>query len=111
MPFIYDAQGCAPYFDDYSTRLSSHLAVRGTEITAQRKSPDLITMEVQHTDEQGSLALSRDGQSVKVTYGVKRYRREIERGLVGSLAGGALSGAVAGGAWEAYNGYDQSKHE
>jgi len=118
MPFIYYAQGCAPYFDDYSTRLSSHLAVRGTEITSQQKRPDLVTMEVQHADEQGSLALIRDGQRVKITYEVKRYRREIERGLVGSLAGGALGsvlggalgGAVAGGAWEAYTGYDESKH-
>jgi hypothetical protein len=60
MPFIYYAQGCAPYFDDYSTRLSLHLAVRGTEITAQQKSPDLVMMEVQHTDEGGSLALTRE---------------------------------------------------
>lgn len=136
MPFIYYAQGCAPYFNDYSNRLMSQLAVQGTEITGQQKSPGLVTMEVQHTDEQGSLALTTEDQSVQVTYTVKRYRREIERGLVGSLAGGAigsvlggiggllqknegvgellggaLGGAVAGGAWEAYNGYDQSKHE
>jgi hypothetical protein len=136
MPFIYYARGCAPYLDDYSTRLTSQLAVQGTEITDQQKSPGLVTMEVQHTDEQGSLALTPEDQNVKVTYTVKRYRREIERGLVGSLAGGALGsvlggiggllqknegvgellggaigGAVAGGAWEAYNGYDQSKHD
>jgi len=136
MPFIYYAQGCAPYFNDYSNRLMSQLAVQGTEITGQQKSPGLVTMEVQHVDEQGSLALTTEDRSVKVTYTVKRYRREIERGLVGSLAGGAigsvlggiggllqksegvgdliggaLGGATAGGAWEAYQGYDQSKQD
>ena len=136
MPFIYYAQGCAPYFNDYSNRLMSQLAVQGTEITGQQKSPGLITMEVQHVNEQGSLALTTEDRSVKVTYTVKRYRREIERGLVGSLAGGAigsvlggiggllqknegvgdliggaLGGATVGGAWEAYQGYDESKQD
>lgn len=93
-------------------------------------------MDVKHTDEEGSLEFAVSGRDVKATYQVKRYRREIEKGAVGALAsgaigsvlgslggllskersigdviGGAAAGGVAGGAWQAYQGWDDSKQE
>lgn len=136
MPFIYYAQGVGSLYDEFVERLMSQLALRGTEITHEELEEGRGRMDVKHTDEEGSLEVSVSGRDVKASYQVKRYRREVERGAVGALAGGAigsvlgslggilkkeqsigdaiggaLGGAVAGGAWEGYHGWDESKQE
>ncbi len=136
MVFVYYAQGVGGLYDEFVERLMSQLALRGTEITHENLGENRGTMDVQHTDEAGSLEFAVSGRDVKATYQVTRYRREIERGAVGAVAGGAIGsvlgslgglfskqqsigdviggaagGAVAGGAWEAYQGWDQSKQE
>ncbi len=136
MPFVYYAQGAGSFYDEFVERLMSQLALRGTEITHEDLEEGHGRMDVKHTDEEGSLELSVSGQNVKAIYQVKRYKREVERGAVGALAGGAigsvlgslggilkkeqsigdalggaLGGAVAGGAWEGYHGWDESKQE
>ncbi|HOT94934.1 MAG TPA: hypothetical protein PK089_07070 [Methanoregulaceae archaeon] len=136
MPFIYYAQGVGSLYDEFVERLMSQLALRGTEITHAELAEGHGRMDVKHTDEEGSLELSVSGRDVKASYQVKRYRREVERGAVGALAGGAigsvlgsiggilkkeqsigdalggaLGGAIAGGAWEGYQGWDASKQE
>ena len=136
MVFVYYAQGVGGLYEEFVERLMSQLALRGTEITHEDLGEDRGSMDVKHTDEEGSLELAVSGRDVKATYQVKRYRREIERGAIGAVAGGALGsvlgsiggilskersiadtltgavgGAVAGGAWQAHAGWDESKQE
>ena len=136
MVFVYYAQGVGGLYDEFVERLMSQLALRGTEITHENLGEGHGTMDVKQTDEEGSLEFAVSGRDVKATYQVKRYRREIEKGAVGAIAGGALgsvlgsigglfskeqsitdtlggaaAGAAAGGAWQAYQGWDQSKQE
>jgi uncharacterized protein YcfJ len=136
MVFVYYAQGVGGLYTEFVERLMSQLALRGTEITHENLAEGHGTMDVKHTDEEGSLEFAVSGRDVKATYQVKRYRRELEKGAVGALAGGALgsvlgsigglfnkeqsitdtlggavAGAAAGGAWQAYHGWDESKQE
>ncbi len=115
MPFIYYGQGVAPLYKDFTERLMSHLALKGTEITHQVLNPASALMDVKHTDESGKLDITIEGANVKVTYTVERYRKEIGKGIMGAIAGagigGAIGGAAAGGAYEAYSGYEESKDE
>jgi len=136
MVFVYYAQGVGGLYDEFVERLMSQLALRGTEITHESLDEGRGTMDVKQTDEEGTLEFAVSGRDVKATYQVKRYRREIEKGAVGALAGGAIgsvigslgglfskersigdvigtagAGAVAGGAWQAYQGWDDSKQE
>lgn len=136
MVFVYYAQGVGGLYVEFVERLMSQLALRGTEITHEDLGEGRGSMDVKHTDEEGSLELAVSGRDVKATYQVKRYRREIERGAIGAVAGGALGsvlgsiggilskersitdtlsgavgGAVAGGAWQAHAGWDESKQE
>ena len=136
MVFVYYAQGVGGLYVEFVERLMSQLALRGTEITHEDLGEERGSMDVKHTDEEGSLEFAISGRDVKATYQVKRYRREIEKGAIGAVAGGALGsvlgslgglfskeqsiadtltgavgGAVAGGAWQAHAGWDESKQE
>jgi outer membrane lipoprotein SlyB len=133
MVFIYYSQGVASQYQDFTERLMSHLALKGTEITQQVLNPATATMHVKHTDEQGKLDIAVENDNVKVTYTVDRYHKEISKGVAGAVAGaglgglignilkhdqgmgdaiaGAIGGAAAGGAYGAYDGYEQSKNE
>ena len=136
MAFVYYAQGVGGLYVEFVERLMSQLALRGTEIMHENLGEDRGSMDVKHTDEEGSLEFAISGRDVKATYQVKRYRREIEKGAIGAVAGGALGsvlgsigglfskeqsltdtlagavgGAVAGGAWQAHAGWDESKQE
>jgi uncharacterized protein YcfJ len=133
MVFIYYSQGVASLYQDFTERLMSHLALKGTEITHQVLNPSTATMHVKHTDEQGNLDIAVEKENVKVTYTVGRERKEISKGIAGAVAGaglggllggilrhgegagdaiaGALGGAAAGGAYGAYDGYEESKDE
>ncbi len=136
MVFVYYAQGVGGLYEEFVERLMSQLALRGTEITHENLGEGRGSMDVKQTDEEGTLEFAVSGRDVKATYQVKRYRREIEKGAVGALAGGAIgsvigslgglfskersigdmigdagAGAVAGGAWQAYQGWDDSKQE
>ncbi len=136
MPFVYYAQGVGALYDEFVERLMSQLALRGTEITHEELQEGRGRMDVKHTDEEGSLEFAVSGRDVKASYQVKRYRCEIERGAIGAIAGGAIGsvlgslggilkkeqsigdalggavgGAVAGGAWQGYQGWDESKQE
>ena len=134
MPFIYYGQGVSSQYQDFTERLMSHLALKGTEITKhQALSPYTATMHVKHTDEEGKLDIAVENENVKVTYAVDRARREVSKGVMGAIAGaglggvlgnvlrkdqglgdaltGALGGAAAGGAYGAYDAYQESKNE
>jgi outer membrane lipoprotein SlyB len=131
MPFIYFGQGVSSLYQDFTERLMSHLALKGTEITHQVMNPSSATMLVKHTDEQGKLDITIELENVKVTYTVERDHKEIGKGVMGAITGaglggvlgnvlrrseglgdtitGAIGGAAAGGAYGAYDGYEESK--
>lgn len=133
MPFIYYGQGVSSLYQDFTERLMSHLALKGTEITHQVMNPSSATMHVKHADEQGKLDMAVENENVKVTYTVDRERKEISKGVMGAITGaglggilgsvlrrdeglgdaitGAIGGAAAGGAYGAYDGYEESKDE
>jgi hypothetical protein len=133
MVFIYYSQGVSSLYQDFTERLMSHLALKGTEITQQVLNQSSATMHVKHTDEQGRLDIAVENENVKVTYSVERVHKEVAKGVMGAIAGaglggllgnvlrhdqsagdaitGALGGAAAGGAYEAYQGWDESKNE
>jgi hypothetical protein len=133
MVFIYYSQGVSSMYQDFTERLMSHLALKGTEITQQVMNPSSATMHVKHTDEQGKLDITVENENVRVVYTVERHRKEVSRGLAGAVTGaglgsilgsvlrrdegvgdaiaGALGGAAAGGAYGAYDGYEESKEE
>jgi outer membrane lipoprotein SlyB len=133
MVFIYYSQGVASQYQDFTERLMSHLALRGTEITGQVLKETTAQMHVKHTDEQGHLDISVENENVKVSYTVERERKEISKGVAGAVAGaglgglignilrrdqnvgdalaGALGGAATGGAYGAYSGWEESKNE
>jgi outer membrane lipoprotein SlyB len=131
MPFIYYGQGVASLYQDFSERLMSHLALKGTEITHQVLNSGSAQMDVKHTGETGKLNFAVEGENVKVVYTVDRERKEISKGVMGAVTGaglggilgsvlrrdqgvgdaiaGALGGATAGGAYGAYDGYQESQ--
>jgi len=133
MPFIYYSQGVSSQYQDFTERLMSHLALKGTEITNQVMRPASAEMDVRRTDENGKLDIAVEKENVKVTYTVSRDRREVSKGVMGAIAGaglggvignilrrdqsatdaitGAIGGAAAGGAYEAYQGYEASKND
>ena len=133
MVFIYYSQGVSSLYQDFTERLTSHLALKGTEITHQELNTATATMHVKHTDEQGKLDIVVENENVKVSYTVERSRKEISKGIAGAVTGaglggllgsilrrdngmgdaiaGALGGAAAGGAYGAYDGYEESKNE
>lgn len=133
MVFIYYSQGVASMYPDFTERLMSHLALKGTEITQQVLNPSTATMHVKHTDETGHLEIAIENENVKVTYTVDRELKELSQGVAGAIAGaglgglignvlrkgsnagdaitGALGGAAAGGALGAYKGWEGSKNE
>ena len=133
MVFIYYSQGVASQYQDFTERLMSHLALKGTEITQQVQNPETATMHVKHTDEQGKLDIAVENDNIKVTYTVERNKKEISKGVAGAVAGaglgglignilrhdqgmgdaiaGALGGAATGGAYGAYSGWEESKNE
>ena len=131
MVFIYYSQGVSSQYQDFTERLMSHLALKGTEITRQVLKETTAQMHVKHTDEQGHLEIAVENQNIKVTYTVDRERKEISKGVMGAITGaglggilgnvlrkdegfgdaitGAIGGAAAGGAYGAYDGYEESK--
>lgn len=130
MPFIYYGQGVASLYEDFVERLMSKLALRGTEITNREIGPEKSEMDIKYIDERGRMLIAIDEENIKVVYGVEREREEVTRGLrgaltgagLGSLLGGILrggdikermidaaSGALAGGAYEAFEGFEDSK--
>jgi uncharacterized protein YcfJ len=133
MVFIYYSQGVSSLYQDFTERLMSHLALKGTEITQQVLNPATVTMHVKHTDEQGKLDIAVENENVKVTYTVERNKKEISKGVAGAVAGaglgglignilrhdqgvgdalaGAIGGAATGGAYGAYSGWEESKNE
>lgn len=132
MPFVYYGQGISQFYQDFIERLMSRLALNGTEITNAKIETEKAEMDIKYVDENGRLSIVVDGENVKVIYDVQREREEIRRGLGGALAGAgigsllrgvlrggdlkdrvidAASGAIAGGTYEALEGYEDSKEE
>jgi outer membrane lipoprotein SlyB len=131
MVFMYYSQGVSSLYTDFTERLSSHLALKGTEITHQVINPASATMQVRHTNESGRLEIAVDRENIKVTYTVDRERKELGKGVMGAVTGaglggilgnilrrdegasdaitGSIGGAAAGGAYGAYEGYEESK--
>jgi len=132
MVYIYYSQGVSSQYQDFTERLMSHLALKGTEITNQLLKPASAMMDVKHTDEKGKLDIVIESENIKVIYTVERGHKEISNGVMGAIAGaglggvignilrkdssardaitGAIGGAAAGGAYEAYHGWEESKN-
>ena len=87
MVFIYFSQGVSSQYQDFTERLMSHLALKGTEITRQVLKETTAQMHVNHTDEQGHLDIAVENENVKVTYTVDRERKEISKGVMGAITG------------------------
>jgi len=85
MPFIYFSQGVASQYQDFTERLMSHLALKGTEITGQVLKETTAQMHVKHTDEQGHLDIAVENENVKVSYTVDHEREEIGKGVMGRI--------------------------
>jgi outer membrane lipoprotein SlyB len=88
-------------------------------------------MHVKHTEEQGHLDIAVENEDVKVSYTVDCEREEISKSVMGAITGaglggilgnvlrkdeelgdvitGAIGGVAAGGAYGAYDGYEESK--
>jgi len=124
MVFIYYSQGVASMYPDFTERLISHLALKGTEITQQVLNPSTATMHVKHTDETGHLEIAIENENVKVTYTVDREHKELSQGVAGAIAGAGLGGLIGNvlrkgsnagdaitGALGAYKGWEESKNE
>jgi len=94
MPFIYFSQGVASLYPDFTERLMSHLALRGTEITQQAIKETAARMHVKHTDEQGYLDIAIVNENIKVSYMVERVHKEISKGVMGAIAGAGLGGVI-----------------
>jgi hypothetical protein len=132
MVFIYYCQGVASWYQDFTARLMSHLALRGTEITQQVLKETTAQMKVKHTDEQGHLDIAVKNENVKVSYFVYRERKVISKGVMGEITGaglgsilskvlredqglgdaitGEIGGAATGKAYSAYDGYEKFKN-
>jgi hypothetical protein len=67
MVFIYYSQGVSSQYLDFTQRLMSHLALRGTEITQQMIRESTAQMHVKHTDEQGHLDIVIEKENIKVS--------------------------------------------
>jgi outer membrane lipoprotein SlyB len=110
----------------------SELALRGTEITNEKISREMSEMDVKYIDERGRMLIGINNKNIKVVYDVAREKQEVSRGFrgaltgagIGSLLGGVLqggdikdriinaaSGALAGGVYDAFDGYEDSKEE
>ena len=133
MPFIIYGQGVSGFYQDFVERLMSELALRGTEIINKKIGSEKAEMDVKYTDEKGKMSMVLDGENIKVVYQVQREREEVKRGLRGAITGAgigglmrgvfgrrgdikdrvidAASGAIAGGAYETYEGYEESKED
>jgi hypothetical protein len=133
MPFVYNGQGISQFYQDFIERLMSELALNGTEITNTSIGTEKAEMDVKYIDEYGRMSIVADGENVKVIYDVQREREEVRRGLGGALMGAgigslmrgvlsgdsdlkdrvidAASGAIAGGTYEALEGYEDSKED
>ena len=138
MAFVFYAQDVAAMSRDFTERFVSGLALRGTEITNERRGENTVTYDVQYIGEKGMLLIEPSNRDMKATYTVEREKKEVKRGLMGAIAGagvggllggavgsvfnrdgdgltdsitGALGGAAAGGAHEAYYGYEDSRQE
>jgi outer membrane lipoprotein SlyB len=133
MPFVFYSQGVSSFYGDFLERLMSELALRGTEITNEKIGDEMSQMNVKYIDERGNMIIGVDNKNIKTVYNVSREKQEVSKGLmgalsgagIGSLLGGALrgggnlkdrvidaaSGAVAGGVYEAFQGYEDSKEE
>jgi hypothetical protein len=93
MVFIY-SQGVSSQYQDFTERLMSHLALKGTEITQQVLKETNAQMHVKHTDEQGHLDIAVENENVKVSYTVDRERKEISKGVMGAITGAGLGGVL-----------------
>ena len=94
MVFIYYSQGVSSQYQDFTERLVSHLALKGTEITQQVLKETTAQMHVKHTDEQGHLDIAVDNKNVRITYTVDREHKEISKGIMGAIAGAGIGGVL-----------------
>jgi hypothetical protein len=92
MVFINYSQGVSSLYQDFTERLMSHLALKGTEITHQVLNPSTATMQVKHTEEQGKLDIAIENENVKVTYIVECNPKEISKAITGAVTKAALGG-------------------
>jgi len=70
-------------YQDFTKRLMSHRALKGTEITPQVKKESSATMDVEHTDETVKLEIAVENENVKGIYTGEREHKEIEKGTMG----------------------------
>ncbi len=131
MPYLIQCQNVGQYLDEFVEELISEFSVDGVEVTGIRKSLGTHKMNIKYINENGSLEVNQDNDDIKISYEIKRDRKEIKKGVAGAVSGAglgslirgafsssrklsdqvstAVGGAIAGGAYKAYEGYEESK--
>lgn len=131
LPYQITCQNLGQYLDEFVEELISEFSVDGVEITKKRKSQGIHKMDIKYVNENGSLEISKSEEDAKIVYDINRDRKEISKGVSGALSGAglgslirgafsssrnlgdqvstAVGGAIAGGAYKAYEGYEESK--
>ena len=93
---MFYAQDVAPMYRDFSERFVSGLALRGTEITGEKRGENTLTFDILYMGEDGTVFLEPSNRDIKATYTVTREKKEIKRGLRGAVAGAGLGGVLGG---------------
>jgi len=70
-------------YQNFTQRLMSHRALKGTEIAPQVKKESGATMDVEHTGETVKLEIAVENENVKGIYTGEREHMEIGRGIMG----------------------------
>jgi outer membrane lipoprotein SlyB len=131
LPYVIQCQNIGKNLDEFVEELISEFSVDGVEVTGKKKSNGIHLMNIKYINENGGLEISQDNDDVKVSYEIKRDRKEIKKGAMGAVTGAglgglirgvfsssrklsdqvstAVGGAIAGGAYKAYEGYEESQ--
>ncbi|MDD3406725.1 MAG: hypothetical protein PHP13_01430, partial [Methanomicrobium sp.] len=96
MAFIFYAQDVSSMFRDFNERFVSGLALRGTEITNERRGENSVTFDVMYIGEKGTVLIEPSNRDVRATYTVEREKKEVKRGLMGAIAGAGVGGLLGG---------------
>ena len=131
LPYQIQCQNLGQYLDEFVEELITEFSIDGVEIAGKRKSLGIHKMDIKYEDEKGNLEVSKADEDLKIVYDIKRERKEISKGMAGAVSGAglgsfirgafsssrklsdqvstAVGGAIAGGAYKAYEGYEESK--
>lgn len=91
--FYYFVQDLSAFFESFTERLMSHLALNGTAITDQEIGEDFQRAKVAYMEEKGLLVAAPVKRDIKVVYEVVGGGIG-KKGLKGAILGGGIGGAL-----------------